>query len=88
MKTANYRLFEAVEELVQELSKFTLAGGVAALKHDDMLDTLNQLSEMEIFSPSEDVATETSTMTKDGLVWTGIWEDDDEDDDYKSSTVF
>ena len=88
VKTANYRLFEAVEELVAELSKFTLAGGVAALKHDDMLDTLNQLSEMEIFSPSDDAATETSTMTKDGLVWTGIWEDDDEDDDYKSSTVF
>ena len=88
VKTTNYRLFEAVEELVQELSKFTLAGGVAALKHDDMLDTLNQLSEMEIFSPSEDNVVETSVMSEDGLMWTGIWEDDDEDNDYKSSTVF
>ena len=87
IKGTNYRLFEAVEELVNELSKFTMAGGVTALKHDDMIDTLNQLSEMEIWAPSDDNAVEKSTVTEDGLVWSGIWEDDD-DDDYKCNTVF
>jgi hypothetical protein len=80
-------LFEAVEELVNELSKFTMAGGVTALKHDDMIDTLNQLSEMEIWAPSDDNVVEKSAVTEDGLVWSGIWEDD-EGDDYKGSTVF
>ena len=87
IKGTNYRLFEAVEELVNELSKFTMAGGVTALKHDDMIDTLNQLSEMEIWAPSDDNIVEKSTVTEDGLVWSGIWEDDD-DDDYKGNTVF
>ena len=87
IKGTNYRLFEAVEELVNELSKFTMAGGVTALKHDDMIDTLNQLSEMEIWAPSDDNVVEKSTVTEDGLVWSGIWEDDD-DDDYKGNTVF
>ena len=87
IKGTNYRLFEAVEELVNELSKFTMAGGVIALKHDDMIDTLNQLSEMEIWAPSDDNVVEKSTVTEDGLVWSGIWEDDD-DDDYKGNTVF
>ena len=87
IKGTNYRLFEAVEELVNELSKFTMAGGVTALKHDDMIDTLNQLSEMEIWAPSDDNVVEKSAVTEDGLVWSGIWEDDD-DDDYKGNTVF
>ena len=87
IKGTNYRLFEAVEELVNELSKFTMAGGVTALKHDDMIDTLNQLSEMEIWAPSDDNVVEKSAVTEDGLVWSGIWEDD-EGDDYKGSTVF
>lgn len=87
IKASNYPLFVLVEELVAELSKFTMAGGVAALKHDDALDLLNQLSEMEIYAPSESYTVEKSTMTEDGLIWTGIWEDDDSDD-YGGSTVF
>lgn len=87
IKNNNYRLFGLVEELVNELSKFTLAGGVAALKKDDAIDLLNQLSEMELYAPSDDVAIERSAVTEGGLIWTGIW-DDDEDDDYKGSTVF
>lgn len=87
-KNSNYRLFEAVEELVAELSRFTMAGGVSALKHDDMLDTLNQLSEMEIFPPSDDSVMEHSVATEDGLVWTGVWDDDNELDEYSGSTVF
>ena len=87
IKSSNYRLFEAVEELVNELSKFTMAGGISALKHDDMIDTLNQLSEMELYAPSDDSVIEKSAVTEGGLVWTGIWEDE-EDSDYRGSTVF
>ena len=87
VKTGNYRLFELVEEMVNELSKFTMAGGVASLKHDDAIDTLNQLSEMELFAPSDDSVIEKSVATEGGLVWTGIWEDDD-GDEYGGSTVF
>lgn len=43
------RLLSLIEEMVHELGKFTLAGGVKALKHDDAIDLLNQLSEMELF---------------------------------------
>lgn len=87
VKTSNYRLFELVEEMINELSKFTMAGGVVALKHDDAIDTLNQLSEMELFAPSDDSVVEKSVATEGGLVWTGIWEDDD-GDEYGGSTVF
>ena len=87
VKTSNYRLFELVEEMVAELSKFTMAGGVVALKHDDAIDTLNQLSEMELFAPSDDTVIEKSMATEGGLVWTGIWEDDD-GDEYGGSTIF
>jgi phage terminase large subunit-like protein len=44
-----------IEEMVNELSKFTLAGGVKALAHDDCIDIINQLSEMDTFTPSEGV---------------------------------
>ena len=87
IKASNYPLFVLVEELVAELSKFTMAGGVTALKHDDALDLLNQLSEMETYAPSESYVTEKSVATEDGLIWTGIWEDED-DEDYSRSTVF
>ena len=87
IKVSNYPMFVLVEELVAELSKFTMAGGVAALKHDDALDLLNQLSEMELFAPSESYVNEKSTITEDGLIWTGIWDDDDMEE-YGGSTVF
>ena len=87
VKSSNYRLFELVEEMINELSKFTMAGGVASLKNDDAIDTLNQLSEMELYAPSDDSVIEKSVVTEGGLVWTGIWEDE-EDSDYRGSTVF
>ena len=87
VKSSNYRLFELVEEMINELSKFTMAGGVTSLKHDDAIDTLNQLSEMELYAPSDDSVIEKSVVTEGGLVWTGIWEDE-EDSDYRGSTVF
>ena len=51
------------------------------------IDTLNQLSEMELYAPSDDSVIEKSVVTEGGLVWTGIWEDE-EDSDYRGSTVF
>lgn len=87
VKGSNYRLFTLVEEMINELSKFTMAGGVSALKHDDAIDLLNQLSEMELYAPSESYTTEKSSITEDGLLWTGIWDDDD-DLDSGGSTVF
>lgn len=83
----NRNLLELVEELIHELSRFTLAGGIKALKHDDALDLLNQLSEMELYAPSDDVLVEKSTITKEGLVWSGIWEEDD-DLETGGSTIF
>ena len=88
IRTSNYRLFEAVQELINELSKFTLAGGVSALKHDDMIDLLNQLSEMELFAPSDDYFEEKTVVTKEGLVWSGIWEEDSDDLETGGSTIF
>lgn len=83
----NPRLLELVDEMVNELSKFTLAGGVKTLAHDDAIDLLNQLSEIEIFTPSDEVVQESSHVTEDGLIWSGMWEDE-EDDDVGGSTIF
>jgi hypothetical protein len=81
------RLVALVEEMVHELSRFTLAGGVKTLAHDDAIDLLNQLSEMDIYTPSSQAELTTSEVTDDGLVWESIWDSDD--DDYETnSTVF
>ena len=81
------RLPALVEELTHELSRFTLAGGVKTLAHDDAIDLLNQLSEMDIYTPSSQSDLTTSEVTEDGLIWQSIWEDDEEE--YESnSTVF
>ena len=88
-KTAPY-LHALVEELLHELSRFTLAGGVRALAHDDAIDLLNQLSEMEIYLPSTEEEITTTTMDKDGYMWSSIWGDDDEKSDFSknNSAVF
>lgn len=81
------RLVDLVEELTHELSRFTLAGGVKTLVHDDAIDLLNQLSEMDIYTPSSTSDTTSSEVTSDGLIWQSIW-DDDEDEYESNSTVF
>jgi len=80
-------LLDLVTELVAELSKFTMAGGIKVLTHDDAIDLLNQLSEMEIFTPSEDQG-ELQTVVHEDEMWIGVWDDDDEDEGYGGSTVF
>lgn len=87
IKTANNKLFVLVDEMISELSKFTMSGGVKSLKHDDAIDLLNQLSEMELFSPSESYEVERTVVTEGGLLWTGIW-DDDTELDFGGNTVF
>jgi len=83
------KLNELVEELTGELSKFTMAGGVKSLKHDDALDLLNQLSEMETYAPSNDVVYEekdTGLMIGSEIYWP-----DDTDSEFGSnggSTMF
>lgn len=64
------RFIELIDELVHELSRFTLAGGVAALAHDDAIDLFNQLSEMEVFVP--DGITQES-LNKPTAVRTSVW---------------
>jgi hypothetical protein len=88
VKAASPRLFELVEEMVHELSRFTLAGGVKALAHDDAIDLLNQLSEMDIYSPSSQADLTSYEVTEDGLIWESIWDNDDDDDNVGGSTVF
>lgn len=80
------RLPTLVEELVHELSKLTLAGGVKALTHDDAIDLLNQLSEMELFAPSHTEELTTRVITEDGLIWEMF--DAEDDDDYTNSIIF
>jgi hypothetical protein len=73
----NPKLLILVEELVHELGRFTLAGGVGALKHDDAIDLLNQLSEMETFAPANTEDMSVSVIDADGLVWDADYDDDD-----------
>lgn len=82
-------LLALVEEMVNELSKFTLAGGVKALAHDDAIDLLNQLSEMDVYAPDNGDESRT-IVTEDGLMWNAIWGGDewDEKGSKNGSTVF
>lgn len=84
---ASSRLLGLVQEMSHELSRFTLAGGVKALAHDDAIDLLNQLSEMELFNPGE---ADDSDYFKEHNK-SDIWEDWDDDDNKltgNGSTVF
>jgi hypothetical protein len=87
LKNTNIKLLELVMELENELSKFTMAGGVKAIAHDDAIDLLNQLSEMEIYQPSVEAAMEKSVVGDDGLIWSSVW-DDEVEQFAGGSTVF
>lgn len=81
LEKTNIKLYELVAEMMNELDKFTLAGGVKALKHDDAIDLLNQLSEMEKYVPSTEPVT-TRREYIDGEHWVEV-----EDDEYGGSSV-
>ena len=83
----NPKLLAMLTELESELNKFTLAGGVKNLSHDDCIDTMNQLSEMEIWLPSEQSAEEEHVdghVNADGDIW---WPEP-KSSDYDGSTIF
>ena len=77
IKTFNPRLMALLAEMVHELSRFTLAGGVKTLAHDDAIDLLNQLSEMELFAPGLPSEFTETEVTDDGLVWESVWDEED-----------
>lgn len=81
------KLHALVEELQGELSKFTLAGGVRALAHDDGIDTLSQLSEIDIWTPSEVAGDEADDgwFNDEGSIY---WGDSKEKEWSGGSTVF
>lgn len=84
-KGQNPNLWALVEEMVHELGRFTLAGGVSALAHDDAIDLLNQLSEMEIYLPTGGEV----DYSKDIIPVSGVWADiEEEDENTGGSTVF
>jgi hypothetical protein len=87
-KNSNPGLYALVEELTHELSRFTLAGGVKVLVHDDALDLLNQFSEMDVYTPTTEADITSSTMTGDGLVWEGVWDTDEDENSAGGSTIF
>lgn len=82
------RLKVLLDELLHELSRFTLAGGVAALKHDDAIDLLNQLSEMELFAPAYTAELTTTVIDESGLIWESMIGDECHDDEDSNSNVF
>lgn len=88
VEKSNYELHQLVEELHGELAKFTLAGGVASLKHDDAIDLLNQLSEMEIYTPADESEYAVSHVDGNGDIWESIWDEEDDLNSSAGSTIF
>ena len=84
LKPEENNLVELVDEMVSELGKLTMAGGVKALSHDDAIDLLNQLSEMDTFTPSEDSGSAEPVTS----VQSDVWGDVEDDNDFKNNTVF
>lgn len=83
----NPNLLMLVNELVDELSKLTMTGGVNALAHDDALDLLNQMSEMEVYVPSGEQGE--MPANESHKVSSHYWSQYEEDEEYiGSSTTF
>ena len=80
VEKTNPRLWVLTEELLAELKRFTLAGGVAALKHDDAIDLLNQLSEMEKYVPTAEVDYNYETHQENDIFGTDIFGMDEDED--------
>ena len=79
VQSVNIKLQELVDEMVNEVSKLTMAGGVKALKHDDCIDLLNQLSEIDIYLPSADPI---PMELKDNGVWVSDYTEDESSNSY------
>lgn len=85
VSTSFSNLLELLEEMTRELGRFTMAGGVKALAHDDAIDLLNQMSEMEVFAPSAGGGFDPSENNFSGPDY---WGDREEEVDPNGSTIF
>lgn len=85
VSTSFSNLLELLEEMTRELSRFTMAGGVKALAHDDAIDLLNQMSEMEVYTPSEGGGTD---LNENNFSGPDYWGDHKEEVDPNGSTIF
>lgn len=73
---------EELEEMLEELELATKKGFKS--KHDDQIDTISMLSEMEAWPPSEDSV----AVDEDGNTVDEIWDEIDEDDYEGDSSYF
>lgn len=88
-KASNLNLYELIEELNSELDKFTLAGGVKALSHDDAIDLLNQMSEMETYTPSGEATNiYDSGVAPNSAIWGSDFFAPDSSMDNPSNVIF
>lgn len=88
IKLSNPNLYHLVNEMEDELSKLTMTGGVEALGHDDAIDLLNQLSEMELFTPSDEEVVDHRTTQGVPVAPNNPWGDVAEDEYSGSNVVF
>jgi hypothetical protein len=88
IKLINPNLYTLVQEMDDEISKLTMTGGVEALSHDDAIDLLNQLSEMETYAPSEDQAADIRTPDGIPAAPNNPWGDEDSYESSGSNVVF
>lgn len=70
-------------ELMDEIANASTKGFKS--RHDDILDTISQLGELDAYKPTEDTASVVEEFTADGSIW-GRYDTDN--DDEKHSTIF
>lgn len=88
IRMSNPNLLALLTEMEDELSKLTMTGGVEALGHDDAIDLLNQLSEMELFTPAEEDKPDIGMPEGVVAAPNNPWGDVDEDEYSGSNVVF
>ena len=70
VQVSNPALYQLITEMEKELNQLTMTGGVNALAHDDAIDLLNQLSEIDTYAPSDEgVYNESESETTNPLYW-------------------
>lgn len=76
---------EDMKEALKQLNGVTTTG---FSYHDDFCDVVSQLGLIDIIpGTGSDEASFQSSVVHDGEIWTGVW-DDDEEDNYNGSTIF
>ena len=76
---------EDMKEALKQLNGVTTTGFTY---HDDFCDLISQLGLIDIIpGTGSDEEAFQSSIVHDGEIWTGVW-DDDEEDNYNGSTIF